>query len=130
MALQYEAYDNMSNLTKCKKILNMLMNSGFGFNFRCNQHYTPFHDAVRHGSADLVRYLLENYAIQFQQVSRYPTYLLIDINAKGGFGQNTPFHLAASRTKYEVVYQLDRRGAWIFERNRDQKTCFQYVNCN
>lgn len=38
--------------------------------------------------------------------------------------------MAASRTKYDVVYQLDRRGAWIFERNRDLKTCFQYVNCN
>lgn len=35
-ALQYEIYDNMSNLTKCKKILNMLMTSGYGFNFRCN----------------------------------------------------------------------------------------------
>lgn len=28
------------------------------------------------------------------------------------------------------MYQLDKRGAWIFERNRDLKTCFQYVNCN
>ena len=29
-----------------------------------------------------------------------------------------------------MVYELDRQGADIFERNRDLKSIFQYVNCN
>ena len=34
------------------------------------------------------------------------------------------------RTKFEIVYELDKYGADIFMRNKDLKTCFQHVNCN
>jgi phosphatidylserine decarboxylase len=38
--------------------------------------------------------------------------------------------MAASRTKFDVFFELDRYKADIFVRNREFKSVFQYVNCN
>ena len=54
----------------------------------------------------------------------------IDLNMKGGYGQNTAYHLAATRTNFEILFELDRQGADVFIRNKDNKTCFQLVNNN
>jgi len=47
---------------------------------------------------------------------------MIEINARCGFNMNTGFHLAAARSNYEMVMLLDRSGADIFVRNRENKT--------
>ena len=54
----------------------------------------------------------------------------IDMDSKGGFGQNTAFHFAATRTNFEAIFVLDQWGADIFMKNRENRTCFQLVNNN
>lgn len=102
--LNSHRYDN-SELSACKKILHHLLRNGFCFNKTCNQLYTPFHDAVRHGNAALVAYLLQNFMKRHPKIDSKS---LININQSGGFAQNSVFHLAASRTKYEIVFELDK----------------------
>lgn len=104
-----------------------MLRNGFCFNKACNQLYTPFHDAVRHGSVELVSYLLDNFLKDHPKIDSKS---LININQPGGFSQNSVFHLAASRTKYEVFFELDKYKADIFARNREFKSVFQHVNCN
>ena len=48
----------------------------------------------------------------------------MDLDIKGGFGENTAFHFAATRTNYEAIFELDKRGADIFIENRENKTTF------
>ena len=54
----------------------------------------------------------------------------IDLDLKGGYGYNTAYHLAATRTNFDILYELDKYGADIYSRNKDNKTAFQLVNNN
>ena len=53
-----------------------------------------------------------------------------DLNLRTGIGLNTAFHIAAAKTNFAVLYELDRWGADIFMRNKENKTSFQVVNNN
>ena len=52
------------------------------------------------------------------------------MDARGGLGQHTSFHFAATRSNFDVVFLLDNYGADIFQKNREQKTCYNQVNNN
>ena len=54
----------------------------------------------------------------------------IDLDLKGGYGLNTAYHLAATRTNFDILYELDKFGADIYSRNKENKTAFQLVNNN
>ena len=43
---------------------------------------------------------------------------------------NTAYHIAAAKTNFQVLYELDKYGANIFIRNKENKTSFQVVNNN
>ena len=53
-----------------------------------------------------------------------------DLNFRTGIGMNTAFHIAAAKTNFQVLFELDKHGANIFIRNKENKTCFQVVNNN
>jgi arginine decarboxylase-like protein len=72
---------------------------------------------VRLGSPNVIKLLL----------SKVDTF---DLDARGGFGQNSAFHFAAIRTNFDALYELDTWGADIFNINREGKTCFNLVNNN
>ena len=48
----------------------------------------------------------------------------IDLDQKGGIGQNTAFHFASTRTNFDILFELDGWGADIFLRHKENKTCF------
>tara|TARA_B110000285_G_C15135075_1_gene626284 strand:- start:3093 stop:3233 length:141 start_codon:yes stop_codon:yes gene_type:complete len=46
------------------------------------------------------------------------------LDLKGGYGLNTAYHLAATRTNFDILYELDKFGADIYARNKENKTAF------
>lgn len=47
-----------------------------------------------------------------------------DLNIRTGIGLNTSFHIAAAKTNFQVLFELDKWGADIFIRNKENKTSF------
>lgn len=47
-----------------------------------------------------------------------------DLNLRTGIGMNTAFHIAAAKTNFLALFELDRWGGDIFIRNKENKTCF------
>lgn len=78
-------------------------------NLLCNQKYTPFLLAVRLGNVFLTQKLIQRLVANDSPKN---TILeldnKIDLNMKGGYGQNTAYHLAATRTNFEILFELDR----------------------
>lgn len=78
-------------------------------NLICNQKYTPFLLAVRLGNVFLTQKLIQRLMANYSSKN---TILeldnKIDLNMKGGYGQNTAYHLAATRTNFEILFELDR----------------------
>ena len=52
----------MTDVQKCKKILDLLITHGMDLNLSCNQKYTPFLYAVKLGNIRLIKFLLERYS--------------------------------------------------------------------
>lgn len=78
-------------------------------NLICNQKYTPFLLAVRLGNVFLTQKLIQR--LVANDSSKNTILELdnnIDLNMKGGYGQNTAYHLAATRTNFEILFELDR----------------------
>jgi ankyrin repeat protein len=84
----------------------------------CNQRYTPFLLAVRLGNVDMISKMLQ-LLIQDKGLMESS-----DLNLRTGIGLNTAFHIAAAKTNFQVLYELDKWGADIFVRNKENKTCF------
>ena len=53
-----------------------------------------------------------------------------DLDIRAGSGQNTACHIAAAKTNYNVLFELEKWGADVFVRNKECKTVFQVVNNN
>jgi ankyrin repeat protein len=96
----------------------MLLNHGADINVMCKQKYTPFLLAVRLGNIDMVSKLLQILIAERGLMTSE------DLSAKTGNGLNTALHIAAAKTNYQVIFELDKWGADIFVRNRENKTCF------
>lgn len=102
----------------------MLLRHKADINAQCKQKYTPFLLAVRLGNVEVIKYLLRVLIKEKKLMG------LQEINLRTGIGMNTAFHIAAAKTNFLVLFELDSWGGDIFIRNKENKTCFQVVNNN
>lgn len=82
---------------------------GMNVNLLCNQKYTPFLLAVRLGNVFITQKLIQRLMTNYNtNKSIFELEYRLDLDMRGGYGQNTAYHLAATRTNFEILFELDR----------------------
>ena len=101
------------NPERCSHILELLAMNGAKTNQRNNDHWASIHTAVRKGQEKGVEAIIKlNKRLVERRLEPF------DLNIVGGSQMWSSLHLAAHASQLQIIADLTRAGADIFQRNQ------------
>ena len=105
------------NPERCGHILELLTMNGVKVNQKNHDHWAPLHTAVRKGQEKGVNAIIKlNKKLAAKNLEQF------DLNIAGGIQQWSSLHLAAHASQLQIIVDLTRAGADIFQRNQTNQS--------
>jgi len=105
------------NPERCSHILELLTMNGVKVNQKNHDHWAPLHTAVRKGQEKGVNAIIKlNKKLADKNLEQF------DLNIAGGIQQWSSLHLAAHASQLQIIVDLTRAGADIFQRNQTNQS--------